>query len=337
MNKFLFALALSAFLLVPQSQANPVDNHAAMTAGADRMLAIQLETGAFPWVVGSSAEYQNVQGISAIGLLRAFELTGDLDYMGNATSGAQATRDWIVNYMAANPTAFVSSSNAFFLADYARVTGSVLDYQDARDAMNRAVSRWGTADNFVDTIIPARAAQGWTNLGIWDVALFIRAAQEVGFNTFADELSEALVAQDYVDPFNATNNAYELGLAGLMFGLAESNYLDFETTILSARDALVASQCADGSFPFTWNNVVYCEDVQTTAYGVMGLTAILDVEAAESACDFLVSAQDASGGYDLGGYEIAEVQSEAVVALASCIAPLNNAVTSYGDMVRGII
>lgn len=331
MNKLLFVLALGALTVVPQGNATPIDNLLGTSAAADHLLAVQFEDGAFPWIEGAPGKYQNVQGITAVGLLRAYELTGNEAYMGNESSGATANRDWLVNYMDANPGVFMSSSNAFFLGNYARITANPADYDEAQRAMNSAIARWGSAQELTDFILNARAPT-YGNMGIWDVALFIRAAQEVGYFTYADEIAEALVNTEIVDAFDNTSNYYELGLAGLLFGLAESDFIGHLELELAARDALLATQCADGSFPTTWRGTVYCSEVQTTAYAVLGLTSIVDVVTAQSACDFLTSTQGEDGGWDVGGYQIAEINAEALMALAACVLPANNGVVNHVDV-----
>lgn len=74
-------------------------------------------------------------------------------------------------------------------------------------------------------------------------------------------------------------------------------------------------------------------DEQVTAYGALGLIAIGHLDTANAACDWLVSEQADNGVWDLGGYEIAETDAEAVQALSTCVLPARNGAVAYGNAV----
>lgn len=327
-------ITFAILLLVPSlGQASALDHRNALVDAAERLLAVQFGDGAFPWIVGSPGRYQNVQGVTAVGLLDAYQLTGDASYL----DAAARTRDWLEAYRDANPSSFISSGNAFFLAQYALLTADPEDMDLARDAYVPALARYGTPENIATSIIQARASQGNGNLGLWDAALFVRAAQDLGFSGHADRLADAMLQQAIVDAFDANATFYELGLAGLLFGLGESDVVEHVETVAAARDALLAARCESGSWPLTYRGTVYCDDVQSTAYAVDGLVYAGALVEAVSGCDWLAQAQASNGGWDLGGYEIAEVDGEAAMALAQCVVPLRNGVTSYADAAHALV
>lgn len=335
MNR-LIPITLAILMIAPLAAAGPVDNHAAVVAGADRLLEVQNDDGSMPWIIGQTAAYMNVQGVSAMGLVEAYKLSANGAYI----DGAADVRDWLAAWMAANPGKFVSSSNVYFLAEYALLTGDLADLELAREALDNSINdaRFGSPTALVTGIIEVRhTSHKLGALGLWDGALFVRAAQDVGAVDVADEMAAALASQTIVDAFDSTQTYHEMGLAGLLFGLGEADALAHGDILAQASAALAATRCESGSYPTTYRGVVYCDDVQSTAFAAMGFVFAGDVQSALGACDWLAGAQGANGGWDLGGYEIAEVDAEAVAALANCVAPLRNGVTSYADAVVGLL
>ena len=329
-------ILLALLMLAPVTAANVVDNHTAVVAGADRLLQVQNDDGSMPWIIGQTAAYMNVQGISAMGLIEAYKLTGNSAYL----AGAEDVRDWLAAWIAANPGKFVSSSNIYFLAEYALLSGELADLELAREALDSSINdaRSGSPANLINGIITVRhTSHKLGALGLWDAALFVRAAQDVGAVDIADEMAAALAGQTIVDAFDSTQTYHELGLSGLLFGLGEADMLAHDAVLAQASAALAAARCENGSYPTTYRGVVYCDDVQSTAFAAMGFTHVGQLTNALPACDWLVGAQGATGGWDLGGYEIAEVDAEAVAALAGCVAPARNGATSYVDAVVGLL
>lgn len=328
------ALAVATLLVASSATATPVDNRSAALDGADRLLDVQFESGAFPWIVGQNGEFMNVQGITAIGLLDGYTLSLDAAYL----DAAKANRDWQAEWMEANPDSTVSAPNTYFLAKYALLTLELEDLELAREALQRGIDAYDSPAALAEGILEFRAGSQWTNLGIWDVALFVRAAHDVGNTTASAEFAEVLANQTtaggIVDAYDESANVYEMGLAGLLFGLSEADFLDHQDTLAEAESRLLDTQCENGSFPTTWNGQVFCDEVQTTAFSVIGLTHTLgDLPAAQSGCDFLREAQNEENGW--GATEIAEINSEAVQALVACVLPVHNGVTSYEDAAVG--
>lgn len=328
MNRLFVATAI-VLLTAPYAAATPLDAHAGVVAGADRLLAVQNADGSMPWIVGDTRAFMNVQGATAQAFLEAYKLTANDAYL----DAAGAVRDWLAAWIEANPGKFVSSSNIYFLAEHALLTANPDDLELARLAFANSMLRFGTPAATVTGIIAARNGQGNGNLGLWDAALFVRAAQDIGETDAADEMAAALATQAIVDETDSARTYYELGLAGLVFGLGEADLLAHRAAAMDARDALAASACEDGSYPITYRGEVYCQDPQTTAFAATAFQFVGDLAASAAACEWLLAAQAEHGGWILGDYEIAEVDAEATAALAGCVAPARNGATSYADAV----
>lgn len=333
MKRTILPILMGALLLAPMAQATMIDHHDAAMDGADRLLEIQHASGAFPWIVDDSGEFQNVQGVTAQGLLDAYRVSGEAAYL----EAAGETVAWLDAEL--GPDDYSSAPNAYFLAEYALLTQDLDALTMARQGFENAVEddRWDdTPTALAEAILEARVAQGHTNLGLWDVALFVRAAQDIGYTDAADELAAVLVEQanqaTIVDPFDEDAAHYELGLAALLFGLSEADVAGHLDVISQANQALQAEQGDDGSIP----GDIY-GDVQVTAYAALGFVAIGELAPATAACGWLAQAQEDNGGWLADGTEYGETDSEAVQALATCVLPARNGATAYGDAAVGLL
>lgn len=347
-------LTIPMIQALPPQDTNPVSWRVGAQRGADRLLQVQFDDGALPWRIGDDGKFQNVQGVTAQGFLDAYRVTGNEDYLDDGHGGgAQATHTWLQRYIEDNALDgnvtrddFVSAPNVYFLAEYALIAGDDHDLELARKVLERdlAIFDDGDASNgppahdLAFAILEFRKATGHDNLGLWDVALFARAAHDVGNTNVSSQFAQVLEIQtldthadQVVDPFDVNASSYEIGLSGLLFGLAEDDAIGHQATLRQARDALVAAQGPNGSFP----NDVGEGDVQTTAYAAIGLTFVGDTTHAWEACDYIVSQQALNGGWPADGSEFAETDSEAVQALSGCVAPTRNGATSYGDILVG--
>lgn len=336
-------LAISLLATPAGAQIPPLDDRAAALKGADRLLDIQNANGSFPWLLPDTTPYQNVQGVTAIGLLEAYKLSADSRYL----DAAKKTRDWLATYRySTTPPRALSASNIYFLAEYALLSLNLDDLNLARAVLAARVEEHSTGAGLVTFIIQARKDQGHTNLGLWDAALYVRAAQDVGSTALANEMANALATQSIVDPFATTANWYEIGLTGLILGLSEADFLGHKDLIDDASAALLATQAADGSFPSTYGGVVYPQDTQTTAYAVLGLLSVAQIQPALAGADFIRVTQRADGSFapclpddstGCGGQDYAEVDAEAIAALVAAVLPLPNGVLAYGDAAVAVL
>jgi hypothetical protein len=330
-----------AVLVGPIAQGTPLDTRAGAIAGANRLLAVQHANGAFPWYVTDPADYQNVQGITAVGLLDAYKVSLDPAYL----AAAKETRDWLASYRdtgCGTPPCLLSLANVFFLGEYALLSLTPADFALARAALQQVVAlRGGSGITLANYVIDARKTQGHTNLGLWDAALYVRAAQDVGDTALADEIANTLATQTIVNPFDPLANWYELGLAGVALGLSEADLLTHAGTIDAALTALKATQGTNGSFPVTFGGVVYPDDTQATAYAVMAMLSAVQLESAFAGADFLLSTQRLDGSFAPyvpdDASEIAEVDAEAVSALVAATLIVPNGALAYADAARALL
>lgn len=336
MRRILAASVLAGLVLagVPGgwAQVAPLDNRDAAIAGTDRLVAIQNPDGSFPWYVGDPGVYQNVQGITAMGLLEGFKVSGDDTYIERAA----LTRNWLAAYRSgASPPRLMSAPNIFFLAEYALLSLNTADVDLARAALNDRIAQFGSPQAVITGILQARVAQGHANLGIWDGAFYVRAAQDVGFTDVADAMADTLATQTIVNPFDSAANWYEFGLSGLLLGLSEADLVGHRAKIEQAAAALKARQNPNsGSFPATFGGVSYADDTQSTAYATLALLAVGELDAGLRGADFLNAMQRPDGSFRPApgdASEYGEVDSEAVMALAAGTLLVPNGVLAYAD------
>ena len=318
-SRIVAVVAIAAFS-ASSAGATPVDTRDGAVSGANRLVSLQNADGSFPWDVTDPTAYQNVQGVTAIGVLDAYLLTRDAAYLTSATKN----RDWLLAYRnsGTSPPQLLSAPNATFLARYAAIAHSPSDLQVARDVLSQQINtRFGSAQNLVTTIVDVRKnSHGLGNMGLWDVALYVTAAQSAGMTDEASAIAAALDAQTIADPFDGTANYYELGLTGLITGLATADAEAHATKISQATAALLAAQQADGSIPTTYGGVLYPGDAQATAYGVLSLIQVGERDAAQAGASFLLAAQRDDGGFEPypdDPTEYAEIDAEAVDALTA--------------------
>ena len=307
-------LTISLPALANKPDGKSVLNNA-IDKGGDRLLATQgPNSGAIPynweWLVGDgNFDNGNLQGITATGLLAAYEKTRNKAFL----DGAKKAGNVLKQRYAAAPTERPYSQDVEFL---------VRLYQDTKDKTYLdTAKKWytvvtvdftavGLVSRYLDT--NARAS-----LAGWDVASQIRAADAAGFKKYANDVAKELIRRsaDWVNVpyggYDYTNGSY----GALLWALHDiGGDFMFHTTIDSYRNYLLANQGADGS----WDS-----DYQTTAYIILGLDAVKGWskgtrDALSDAVDYLVDNQAAEGGWVYEGYgELPEVDSECVMALQS--------------------
>jgi hypothetical protein len=325
--KILFvALLISAFvgpatLLADKDKYDGVKD--ALVQGADRQLSLQGTyggiTNTWEWVIGYGTG-PNVQGISARGLLEAYEKTGDHRYLDGAILAGNTL---IERYGAAIATFGVTydarpwSTDVEFLAALGKTTKHHV-YTDVAKNWYSIIPDNKTAAELVDRYLAARRA----SMAGWDLASQIRAAMVVGEKDYAKAVAVELIrrSSEWVNVLYApgTSNEWDytpLSYASLLWALDQLDEDEFESVIKQYRSALLALQAADGS----WDG----GDYQCTAYAILGLSAVKgkgSKEVLASAGRFLISSQAGNGGwpyvYGTASYEYGEVNSEVLMALA---------------------
>jgi hypothetical protein len=310
----ILTLVLILSVSLPVFAAKPNTLYTAIDNGGDRLAAIQgPNSGLIPynweWVAGDgNFDNANLQGITAVGLLAAYEKTKNRTFLAAAKNSGNILKQ---RYAAA-PTARPYAQDVEFLV---RLYTDTRDksYLDTAKNWYKVVTVDFTAEANIARLITARGS-----LAGWDAAAHIRAANAAGFKTYATDMAKELIKRsaDWVNvPYPGTTDNYTtLSYGSFLWALGEiGGSFTFHATIDSYRDFLVGYQDSDGS----WEG-----DFQTTAYVVLGLDAVKgfgkDTRAAlNSAVDYLLDNQAANGGWVYtGDGEYPEVNAECVMALA---------------------
>lgn len=286
----------------------------ALIDGADRMLSYQGTdggAGTWPWNVGNNAFYWNVQGISAQGLVKAYEVIKYPRYL----AGATATGDVLVERYYALTSDGVHygdrpySSYVEFLADLSWISGNP-KYGEVAVKWYSIIPAFETAGDLVERYIKSRKS-----LAGWDLSSQIRAAVAAGNMQYARAIADEVVrrkAEWAGIPYGGWDYTI-LSYASLLWALDQVHAK--QDVIDEFRSALLAAQADDGS----WDDGSY----QTTAYAILGLSANKgkNVKSAlDNAAAFLVNSQSDNGGWEYPGYgEYAEEDSEVLMSLAALL------------------
>ena len=262
------------------------------------------------WKIGTGNTCWNVGGISATGLLAAYEQTDDPVYL----DGALLTGDTLVNkydtIVTDDPEGAEWEDRPFsqdieFLVRLSR---------DSEEGSYAAVaSAWYSilVDNMPAVANANRYIDARKSLAGWDLASQIAAALAVGETDYATGIAARLIERrgDWegvlYSGWDYTIGSYAI----LLWAFAELGDNSFNGYVGEIRTALLDAQGADGS----WDG----GDYQTTAYAVLGLSADGTAKGAQArAWAFLRDNQTTEGGWSYPP-EYGEVNSEVLMALGA--------------------
>jgi hypothetical protein len=330
--------------------ANAETPYEAMIDGADYVISWQFTattvpghpeySGGWGWRENYTAPTTNTTGATGQGMLRAYDLTGDADYLDSAVAGANyqmaitypgttnsrfATFDpyfmWELSQLASDNTWSNHAATNFYGALAAGTYGPAGD--------------WDTAEYIAAVQANRPVAGANVNLRPWEFSTLAYTATEIG-QTGQAALFEAAIL-DGLNTLDEAKGSDFLGVAGALRGLAlmgtESftainsplhSGIDGIDTLAELADYLVSQQDSAGHW---WYSSVdqlpdADEDTQTSAYAILGLMAMDEEAYADSiqaGRDFLVGMQLDSGGFwsypgQTSSWNI-EVAGEAVAAL----------------------
>jgi hypothetical protein len=303
----------------------------AINAAADRLVALQSASDyGWDWdVTGltshtASPSATNLYGVTALGLIYAYQKTGNSSYLvaakntadfmkyGNASAG---------DFWNGIPPAYTYywgySFDYKFLVEFSTVYGdpsyetyasnawswqkaNILYYADGNQAAaySHFVANGGGSDGY----------------GSWQSSDYGLAAVEVGDTPWA--LSMASVINGSIGNIASSPTYKDLGMAWALKLLVtvdptRATYGSGITTLISN---LKVDQLADGS----WHDGNPEGDAQTTAYAVMGLLTAGEYDAARKGADWLVGSQT-DGGWLASSTEYSETDSEAMQALTAFV------------------
>ncbi len=282
------------------------DERDVIVAAADRLVLLQGTYGSWDWVVTSATGptgtiYLNIAGVTAQGLLTAYELTGNSVYLDSAIQ----TGDYLITEYGANAelaTMFGGTKriNAFsikFLYDLGSITNDGRYTTLANALMTKVIAHSSTGSALLDANLAFRGTTNGNGISMWDVYNYVENAETFGRSDWASELADAIEAYDLA----VDDRTNIIGLAGKI--LATRNSGDVAS--------LISVQATDGHFAnILWSD----EHIQPTAYAVMALMSVGEYESALKGQVFL-SGQSSDGVWLDAGVEYAEVDSEALQAI----------------------
>ncbi|MBI4299586.1 MAG: hypothetical protein HY677_00490 [Chloroflexi bacterium] len=278
----------------------------ALVRGADLHLSRQGTydgiANTWEWEIGSGKTGPNVQGMSATGLLSAFERTHDAKYLNGALAAGNTL---VARYDATTSRPY--SQDVEFLVRLATDSGDA-SYATKAAAYYARVKVAFTAVQNADRYINIRKS-----LAGWDLASHIRAAVAVGEIDYAKGMAARLIERraDWEGVLYGGWDYTAVSRASLLWAFRALADSAFDAYVAQIRQAVLGAQGLDGSWDMG--------DYQTTAYAVLGLvlprTPVL-ADAVARAWAFLRDSQTLAGGWSYPP-EYGEVNSEVLMALGA--------------------
>jgi len=286
---------------------------------AERLVANQNNDNGWDWIEDGNkgtTSSDNLYGVTAMGLLSAYEYSGNSDYFDAAEKaaykliGGAANSTWSGSDLTNADILFLQRMGKY----YTPVTNGFTSA--ARTAV---IDRWDAYHNDAQEVYDfAKDYREPTYLDLfyWDLAPLMEVTLDVA-NTISDE-SEAMVlrnnALDLAELVAADqhptggyfitswNNAYaQLGQASAVqiLRLADDMSLDvnYGNEITLGVTALLGQQQTDGSFKGGADGASKKKSIQTTAYAALALEMTGYHTEAQEAIDYIVSQQLTNGGW----------------------------------------
>lgn len=309
------AFVLIVTLAVPVALAGSKARKPAIHDAADRVVESQRTDldweGTWYWYAGSTYDATNLTGVTALGLLEAYNDTNDTAYLDAAIDAA----DFIMVHLGSGATGTqhhvrTTAPDIVFLHRLAEVTGdsSYATRADAEWANITSYSYLSTAGD-LDALFRAI-----NRPSAWDIAYYLEAAHLSGDSAWADDA--AAIVANHSDSFyyDSNNPWYALNLAGAIRALVGSGYGDqYSAEIGAMLDSLIALVDKDDGIG-GW--------VQDTSYAVMAFRTV-GGSANKYANDlgrWLAENQQTNGGWlESNGTEYFDRNGEALRALSMTI------------------
>ena len=324
----------------------------------ERLLDTQNNDGCWEWNDPDTDPATNINpksnlvGVTATGLLRAYEFSGNSDYFDAAEDSAyEIANHYILGYSGKAYGDRLDYERTGWKGGGAYTNEDILflqrmgKYYNAGNlfttkAEEAIVDRWDAYNNDAQEVYDfiEGVRSGYPDLFYWDLAPLTEATL-VAANTVSDsnqaivlrnnalKLAE-LVAADQ-NPTGGwfitswSNNDSRLGQASAIRILQLTDDMnldvDYSQVIIEGVAALLTQQQTDGSFKGGDTNK---KSIQTTAYAALALETAGDNVNAQQAVDYILSQQNSNGGwYEEEGTanadEYPEIDSEALRAIVS--------------------
>jgi len=351
------ALSLTLVTAVPASATGITEYTGAVLNAADNLVDNQNDDGGFGWGSPTTpgASTTNTLGITAMGILKAYELEDKATY---ETALAKAYK-----YAAITPPTYAGGEETIkgvdsfpdvtfmvWLARHAAhdttLLGAIQTQVPGTTVASIAAlakTRWdgrvtnlgsGSATVMAEYIRNARHDQGWDTLIPWDLEAAVKAALALnayypgeGYDTQAISIATVIynsvddAAGTYFNSGDTSQEDYVAGLTGAIEAFQEVGLYGEKVAALKAL--LINVQQVDGYWKYH-GAIPVDMSVQSTAYAVMALLSQGEpdaVAAAQKGADWLESSQttwsELSGGwYAEGGIEPENLEVDSEAAWA---------------------
>ncbi len=300
----------------------------AITKTADRLVALQGTDGGWDWVVTGLTEHSmapsgaNLYGVTALGLIDAYQVTGDEAYK----TAAQLTGDHLKTLSRATDSAVrIQSFDYRFLVEFSALSGDGTYAAHALSEwnwvkVNVAFMDYLYADGNQATIYGFWFSHAGYGFAAWQAADMGLAALAMGDTSWADNMATELAT--HLDEIADSDIYRFIGWGHALEFLNAVDSTTYGTAIGNLVTELTGSQNSDGSWGTGENSEGYTQDA---AYAIMGLAAAGRADAtaaAEKGADWLITNQDYSsivGGWNnsTDNKEYSESDSEALQALVA--------------------
>ncbi len=304
----------------------------------------------------SDGSYENLYGPIAAGLAEAAIFTGDARLatgIGDVFAGISQPGVGLLG------TAYYRIWDGGIAPAYVRWAdhaGNAALKDTIKTRHDKELLLRGGAGGRSRTVCLGRRSQGLAGMWPWDIVglaqdskalagafTAVAATYEAEVDSIAqvimDDMNDLLGTGGW-EPTDFAQSYHQMGLMGAMEVFDLSPRSDDDALAATLRDSLVNGQQPDGSWGVSYAGVFYPQDVQTTAYMVMGLMRYglrhddaAAIHAAGVGQQWLLNAVSETGLVDLGGgAEYPEVSAEVASALllgdavtpvppATCITP----------------
>ncbi|MEM2130134.1 MAG: right-handed parallel beta-helix repeat-containing protein [Candidatus Bathyarchaeia archaeon] len=321
----------TASVCIPTAKSNPilvVDYENALIKTADRLVMLQSATDyGWDWVVtgltshSSNPSAVNLYGVTALGLLDAYQLTGNSAYF----NAAKAVADYLVS-LGSSRTHY--QFDLEFLIIFAEISGDGSYYTFALNVwawMKANVDRYADGHQvdlynyYYDRYGGSHGGATWAT-GDWAIA-----ALELGDNEWAKNMTD-VIAANYTKMEPDPQEYQYVGWGKALKAFKAVNPTAYADEIADIVGILETRQQPDGSFT-GW--------IQDEAYLIMGLVSVGKMEMAKNASIWLINNQGYDtivGGWKLpDGNEYSEVTSEAGQAIFRVIQAIGTVDVDHGS------
>jgi len=338
---------ISAFAVaIPVMSMEPCDSYeAAIIKAADRLIVTQNLDGGWDWpgpeIPNDPAEGPpspvNTVGVTAQGILDAYKLTSDPEYLPalELAKGALKTLSDLVTLDPLSPLKTrIRGPDITFLVEIEEFTPITTNPDLAKEYYDKTVTRFDSVAGLISAVQAHRGID--TPLLAWDLNLYVQGALALEryypgeYTGDAAIFAEAIYTNCIPLP-TPPASSYVIGVSGALAafittGIHEDAVDELELLLLEAQDENGYYVDYYEDLPTNPGTFIEYISVQTTAYATMALLKTDNLVESIAAGDYFVANQLGDGSWiSSSGGENSEVNSEVAQALYDilCMRKLN--------------